>query len=221
MMTKMTSFLTFFILLLGSPIFAQYENSNGKKMIIIKIAPGKIIAPELNLSLSVERRIDEKLSYQLQADYIFSRWYADNSFDDNENAKFKGFRFIPEWRYYVNDNRNANAYVGLQVMGKYTQDSYEKFSLTSNGSGQTFNQLTKFQTDKFVFATHFLFGYLFMLDRENRISLDYNFGLGIRYKSISSNEESKFKDNFGYSAEGTYNLPSATCNLKLGYNVFR
>jgi hypothetical protein len=187
------------------------------KCVTLKIAPIKLVAFEPNLSFSVERRMANRLGFQIQTDYIFYRVVFDG---EPPSFQYNGVRIFPEMRYYFS-KKASEGYIGMNMMGKFTREKFEEFVTATNSSGITFQRLIPFSSKKRALAMHALIGYQFYIDKEDRINIDMNFGAGLRYKSVDGFRGSDQQLSFFYNDFNRGPMISAVANLKIGYSIFR
>jgi hypothetical protein len=201
-------------------LFAQRESNMNEPSILVKFAPFKLLGPEMKLSLSVERRFSHPFSIQLQADYIFDMWQTQDM-SIPTNYINKGFRIIPELRYYYSNTNMGSAYVAGNIMYKQLTRTYEEYRTKTDGSGQPFLQLTPIDLTKKVYAIHFLTGGLFYLDRSKRMAIDFNGGIGLRSRIVTSSIPFIDNGNMFFNSNSNTVTPGMVCNLKICYSFFR
>jgi len=206
--------------LFSTNLFAQRESKMNEPSILVKFAPFKLLGPEMKLSLSVERRFSHPFSIQLQADYIFDMWQTQD-ISIPTNYMNKGFRIIPELRYYYSNSNMVSGYVAGNIMYKKLTRTYEEYLTKTDGSGQPFLQLTPIDLTKKVYAIHFLTGGLFYLDRSKRMAIDFNGGLGMRSRIVTSSVPFIDNGSMFFNSNSNTVLPGMVCNFKLCYSFFR
>jgi Protein of unknown function (DUF3575) len=184
----------------------------------IKFDATKLIEPEQNISIAYEHRLmQNKISLQLQADYIFDA-YTQNS-GNSVGFNEKGIRLIPEIRYYSSiKTALTELYFGLQFLNKYAIKNYEEWTLQKDIVGTEYIELKKVRLEKYVFAPHFMLGWHFFLSQDKRLSIDFNMGIGGRTRMVNKSPNNNVKRDFwGLGEDKNISTISFASNLKLCY----
>ena len=198
-----------------------FAQALSEKFVIFKFAPFKLIAVTPNVSLSVERRFNNKFSAQIQTDYIFNA-LAVNDATTFQDRTYRGFRIFPEARFYYNINTTVHPYFGIQAMYKYTNEKFGQFRTEVDGAGQTYMRLRDYRISKSVVASNGLIGWLLFFTEDQRASFDINFGLGFRSRWVDTNyPASSLDDLLSLTATDANLTISAACNIKFGYTIFK
>ena len=219
-MKKTILFYIVFFCLVSSQAFAQRESSSNESGTWIKFAPFKLLGPEMKLSLSIEHRLKQPFSIQVQGDYIFDVWQTQDISIPTVYIN-KGYRIIPEFRYYTNNSDKKARYFGMNMMFKKLTKEYEEYRTKTDGAGQPFLQLTPIDITKKVLAIHILAGGMFYLEQSKRMAIDFNGGFGIRGREVRSSEPLIDNGNMLFNTNSNTNSLVIICNLKLCYNFFR
>jgi hypothetical protein len=218
-MNKITH-LVILLVLFSTNLFAQSDSKMNEPSILVKIAPFKLLGPEMKLSLSIERRYKLPFSIQIQGDYIFDIWQAQDRSIPTSYIN-KGFRIIPELRYYYRNANMSSGYVSSNIMYKQLTRTYEEYRTETDGSGQPFLQLTPINLTKKVYAIHFLTGGLFYLDSSKRMAIDFNGGLGMRSRIVYSSVPLIDNGSVFFNSNSNTVTLGMICNLKFCYSIFK
>jgi hypothetical protein len=217
-------FLLCLLICFLSEINAQkyYNDTRVDKRMSIKLDLLRFIEPDMAASLAIENKFSKRWSWQLQTDYIFNSY--EMLFSRNKLVDFKGYRLIPELRYYYYHKFNATdqtGYIGAQFMYKACYGKYTRLVNQVDAMGQLYKLNIDVFRNKTVISPSITIGKIIYLDPEKEHwSLDINSAFGYR---IKKGEQSLALDSTGFLQY--YNLNYKTIgfagNIKICYTFYR
>lgn len=206
-------------LLSSSSVYSQDNDRSTGKQWSMKFDATKLIEPEQNISFAAERWFtkNNNFSYQLQLDYIFDA-YTQNNYN-SINFRQSGIRAIPEFRFnYSAPDKMRIGYIALQLLNKYTVKHYQEWTEQYDMDSTLYLELKDIRQEKFVIAPHVLIGNHLFLSRNKKMSIDFNFGLGARSRTVKKSADYNTPRTFlNFRDDESVSTISMASNLKLCY----
>jgi hypothetical protein len=145
---------------------------------------------EPNLSVGAEYRIKEKLSVASDVGYVFF-----NSTLQTSNVRVSGIVIKPSVRYYLNDNLRFYA-EGELLIKKVNHKVEDWLGQNCVNNVPSYEEFKKFTIRKNVMGFQAKIGRVGRLSKDNKFSLDWYIGVGLRVKGFKLINEPNTCYNF-------------------------
>ncbi len=171
---------------------------------------------EPNINFGVEYRIKERFSVATDVGYVFFNSAL-------ENAKTSGIILRPAARYYTEDNKRF--FVEGEFLIKLVNNKVTDW-LGQNcvNNVPTYEEYKSFIVRKNVYGFQAKIGRVGKLSKDNKFSMEWYLGLGLRYKSFKVIKEPNSCYNLrdfdilgAFSGESKMLLPSMPLGFRLIY----
>lgn len=190
---------------------AQNKKSADLTHWTLKCSPLGLIEADQAISFATEFKPKPRLGIQLEGSFIFNTIYFSQ---ERSITNTRGFRIVPEIRYYDKGfKKNLHRYVGLQLSYKQVEKDVEQWVRK-----MSYRQLESIHLKKNNLAAIFIGG---LQNHGHRINIDFNIGLGFKYKTMNDNYHPKditaFSEQYGEPLGGYY--PTLSGTFKLVYKL--
>lgn len=183
---KLLFLFAFSYLFLNTKIaLAQNKKEDFKNKIFLKTNPFSFLELEAGLNLGIDILGKSRLNFSGDVNFIFYNIAIDN---DNflTTAPPLGFRFKPELRYYILENKKDNRRIYIAIEGLLTKINSKFFStvnVNNNLGNFIYTQRISYNEIKTVVGASAKIGYRLALKRySEKYFLDFYLGLGARQK---------------------------------------
>lgn len=209
-------------LILSIQIYAQQSDSlrfmrSPFKSTYLVFSPLNLLEIEPSLQLGVEYSASSRLRIQHELGYvgIFNPAYYIFSWNGT-NLQSTGMRFRTMLKFPLkldNENvRHRHKYLGVDFMFKYLKVYDPEYEVRRFSS---FWQTMAVNTEKYVGAVHFVFGFKEFLSYSNNIVTDWYIGLGTRYKYVTDDTPSDVTYDYTWYDE----LQGMNISVMMGFKL--
>jgi hypothetical protein len=194
----------------------------------IKISPLSLFEPEPSFQIAFaypisggNHQIQHEIGYSFSPDLL---WKSMNSIWATD-ITINGIKLRSGIRTYTGFVRPGNYrrnYIAFDAMFKYS--SIKVHDMEFSRMGGAYTQIMDIDLSKQVYTFHVLLGRESLLFGNERLMLDYYFGLGYRIKrlnkdKIPSDIALDFDSPFWYDFYPRYSIPSVMLGFKVGYRL--